>query len=88
MIDPHACANTDDVAWRPVEDCCDVEGAGPCAAGQGQCQTDDECRGSLYCGEGNCAEEWIAQGKIGSVGFDRNIVSSWNCCSGAEGLRC
>ena len=37
--------------------CCSVEN--PCKEGQGDCDDDDECLGSLVCGSNNCGEKFF-----------------------------
>ena len=55
--------------------CC--TSSNPCEAGYGDCDTDDDCIGTLKCGQGN--------------GFDNNcdvslgFVSTYDCCYEPEG---
>ena len=50
----------------PVNDCC--TGSTPCGVGEGDCDEDGHCAGSLKCGKDNCLE---------GVGFP---MDTFDCC--------
>ena len=39
-----------------TRECCSV--SSPCKEGQGDCDTDEECRGDLVCGRNNCGNKF------------------------------
>ena len=54
MNSSRPCSPRDDVSWQKEgnEECCSEEG--PCKVGEGDCDRDSDCEGSLVCGTDNC----------------------------------
>ena len=51
--------NNDDVDGTKWSCCTEDE---PCLLGRGDCDTDDQCDGSLICGSNNCKDEFSVPG--------------------------
>jgi len=93
----------DNCPWGDKDDCCSLRCSGendgcctkekPCNVGEGDCDSDNQCAGSLVCGEDNCpwgdgddccVKEVCPEGGIGYPGNDiggRRITKSWEECS-------
>ena len=50
------CAPRNDVSWQKEgnEECCNEGGRGLCQLGEGDCDKNSDCEGSLVCGYNNC----------------------------------
>ena len=50
------CAPGNDVRWQKDgnDNCCNVGGRGLCKLGEGDCDKNSDCEGSLVCGDDNC----------------------------------
>ena len=50
------CAPSNAVRWQKDgnDNCCSIEGRGLCKLGEGDCDKDSDCEGSLVCGDDNC----------------------------------
>ena len=60
---------TDEDKNDVLKECCSEEF--PCGYGQGDCDMDSECEGSLKCGNDNC---------VGSSNVDIVFGSHFDCC--------
>ena len=54
------------------DSCCSENGDDKCGYGEGDCDSDDECAGSLVCGSSNCRD-------LG-LGFSDRFDSTDDCC--------
>ena len=56
MSSTRPCAPRNDVGWQKGgnEECCNEGGRGLCKLGEGDCDKDSDCEGSLVCGQDNC----------------------------------
>ena len=50
------CALQNEVRWQKEgnDECCNKGGRGTCKLGEGDCDYDSDCEGSLVCGDDNC----------------------------------
>ena len=53
----------------------------PCIVGQGDCDRDAECDGTLVCGTNNCNSDFDAGVASGKDCCRENRVFDWNWCS-------
>ena len=90
------CGSNNCPRWMDTDnDCCHVQGAKailgqrefcsselPCAAGEGQCASNDQCRGQLVCGISNCAS-WMGVGTrcCAAVGREAALVGAKGFCT-------
>ena len=70
IIDPanRQCNGVPETDWN----CCSSDY--PCTLGEGDCDSDSDCAGSLSCGTDNCLADFSASGS--------NWMSQSDCCEG------